>query len=1071
MQKKKCKLLLVLAASSLFALSSCGQQDVSSSSVDSKEPTSSVSSQQVKTYYAVTLTTGEHYTIEAVSGYNAAKVEKGKEFKFKVTAKEGYNLVSVKAGNTTLTDKDGVYTLTNIQANTTITVEVALKSFKVHFAGEHFTATPYGEFNPEDVKYGADYKFTIAVEEHYLLKSVKVGENALTAVDNVYTIANIMEDKTVTVATEIENFAITYEVTNATITAMEGYNKDKVDYGADFKFKVTPDEHYHVASVKVGETTLTADANGVYTISKVGGATTIKAVAEKDAFKVNFEGEHFTAAAYTGFNKDDVKYADSFKFTITPEEHYHIVSVKVGETTLTAEDGVYTLTSVEANQTVTVLTEIDSFAISFSGEHITATPMEGYDANKVNYGADFKFTVAAEAHYNVVSVKDGDTLLTATEGVYTLTNVTKATTITLTAELDTHTVTFTGEGYEVIEVEGFNKNSIVHGGKYSFKLKANEHTHVQSVKVGEKAITTDGAGTYTISNIVDNITVAVTTAEDTYKLTMPSDEKYTITLAEEGLDLNAVTYSKEVKFKVTPAKYHSVTAVKLNGNALTVGEDGYYLVKNQVFDAAITVETARNKATVTFNSNGGTAVEAKTIDQGTLVEEATPTRAGDTYYDTYTFGGWYLNGKKFDFSTVVESDITLVAKWNYGTAKSTISDVWAKENFTFENGATLETIETGFSKFCWDGKNQRVDTELRAQYIAEFGKTDDEGWMVNFNNSETKNKDETTTVIRGTISLPKTNFHELLANGKVARTEIGGYNTQNNMYIKAGGTDTMVNKNDNTQAISNLAKTSLTFYEDSEGKVRINYVDTSLEKPVSDSTRYGEIVLTDDEANGTSSIQLHSRQNGANRRYWLGKLRITNGERTFKDFSNKTGFTVEGGTIQSYADTLTTSNKDKAPYTQWKAATQPVNQAVGIFGTNASGATTLTLDAINLNELLANDEGIRFTLGAWNGGESVAFMDGENTVQMGISDILPKNSGGYNDATQLTKEGIEKIWRNWVVTIDKVGMHVHNVFENTDYDFALSEGQLNGTESLVFKLGKQSNNHFFMLTNMVTYHI
>lgn len=902
MQKKKCKLLLVLAASSLFALSSCDHQDVSSSSVDSKEPTSSIASQEVKTYYAVTLTTGEHYTIEAVSGYNAAKVEKGKEFKFKVVAKEGYNLVSVKAGNTTLTGKDGVYTITNIQANTTITVEVALKSFKVHFAGEHFTATPYGEFNPEDVKYGADYKFTIAVEEHYLLKSVKVGE-----------------------------------------------------------------------------------------------------------------------------------------------------------TTLTAEDGVYTLTRVEANQTVTVLTEIDSFAISFSGEHITATPMEGYDASKVNYGADFKFTVAAEAHYNVVSVKDGDTLLTATEGVYTLTNVTKATTITLTAELDTHTVTFTGEGYEVIEVEGFNKNSIVHGGEYSFKLKANEHTHISSVKVGDNTLTTDGAGTYTISNIVDNIKVAVVTAEDTYKLTLPSDERYTITLAEEGLDLNAVTYSKEVKFKVTPAKYYSVTAVKLNDNALTVGEDGYYLVKNQVFDATIAVETARNKATVTFNSNGGTAVEAKTIDQGALVEGVSPTRAGDTYYDTYTFGGWYLNGKKFDFSTVVESDITLIAKWNYGTAKSTNSDVWAKENFTFENGAALETLEAGFSKFCWDGS--KVDTELRAKYIAEFGKTNDDGWMVHFNNNKTN---------LGTISFPKTNFHELLANGKVARTEIGGYNTQNNMYIKAGGTDTMVNKNDNTQVISNLAKTSLTFYEDSEGKVHINYVDTSLEKPVSDSTRYGEIVLTDDEANGTSSIQLHSTQDGANRRYWLGKLHITNGERTFKDFSSKTGFTIEGGTIQSHADTLTSG---KAPFTQWKAATQPVNQAVGIYGTNASGATTLTLDAINLNELLANDEGIRFTLGAWNGGEFVSFMDGENAVQMGTSDAMPQTVEGWTDATRLTKEGIEKTWRNWVVTIDKVGMHVHNVFENTDYDFALSEGQLNGTESLVFKLGKASNNHFFMLTNMMTYHI
>lgn len=1047
MQKKKCKLLLVLAASSLFALSSCGQQDVSSSSVDSKEPTSSVSSQEVKTYYAVTLTTGEHYTIEAVSGYTANKVEKGKEFKFKVVAKEGYNLVSVKAGNTTLTGKDGVYAITNIQANTTITVEVALKSFKVHFAGEHFTATPYGEFNPEDVKYGADYKFTIAVEEHYLLKSVKVGENALTAVDNVYTIANIMEDKTVTVATEIENFAITYEVTNATITAMEGHNKDKVDYGADFKFKVTPDEHYHVASVKVGETTLTPDAEGVYTLSKVAGATTIKAVAEKDAFKVNFAGEHFTATAHTGFNKDDVKYGDSFKFTVTPEEHYHIVSVKVGETTLTAEDGVYTLTSVEANQTVTVLTEIDSFAISFSGEHITATPMEGYDPNKVNYGADFKFTVAAEAHYNVVSVKDGDTLLTATEGVYTLTNVTKATTITLTAELDTHTVTFTGEGYEVIEVEGFNKNSIVHGGKYSFKLKANEHTHISSVKVGDNTLTTDGAGTYTISNIVDNVKVAVTTAEDTYKLTMPSHETYTITLAEEGLDLNAVTYSKEVKFKVTPAKYYSVTAVKLNDNALTVGEDGYYLVKNQVFDATIAVETARNKATVTFNSNGGTAIEAKTIDQGTLVEEATPTRAGDTYYDTYTFGGWYLNGKKFDFSTVVESDITLIAKWNYGTAKFTKSDVWAKENIVTGGTASIGTIAEAFNTLYWN----KTPSE-KEQAIKDFGKTDDDGWMIKYNDDK---------VTDGSITLPKTNFHELLANGKVARTEIGGYNSQNYICLKAGGEDKMIVNNKTDQSLACLTRTSLTFYEDLEGKVHVRFLDTMLEKPASDSSRYGEIVLTDEEANGTSSIQLYSTQSGRTRRYWLGKLRITNGERTFKDFSNKTGFTVEGGEIRTQEETL----KGGAPFKQWNAAVAPLKQGIGILG-NSSKSGTLTLDKMNLNELLANGEGVRFTLGAWNGGELVSFMDGETASGVGLN-----ATKANNDQAAQTKESLEGTWLNWVVTIDKVGMHVHNVFENKDYDFALTEGQLNGTESLVFKLGKVSNGRFFLLSNMMTYHI
>ena len=69
-----------------------------------------------------------------------------------------------------------------------------------------------------------------------------------------------------------------------------------------------------------------------------------------------------------------------------------------------------------------------------------------------------------------------------------------------------------------------------------------------------------------------------------------------------------------------------------------------------------------------------------------------------------------------------------------------------------------------------------------------------------------------------------------------------------------------------------------------------------------------------------------------------------------------------------------------------------------------------------------------------------------------------------------TKETIEKVWHNWQVSIDKAGMHVKNVFTNENHDFKLTDKQLNGEESLVFKLGnKQSINRFYLLTNMLTY--
>ena len=64
------------------------------------------------------------------------------------------------------------------------------------------------------------------------------------------------------------------------------------------------------------------------------------------------------------------------------------------------------------------------------------------------------------------------------------------------------------------------------------------------------------------------------------------------------------------------------------------------------------------KYTVTFDSNGGSKVASKTVNEGSTVSKpSNPTKKG------YTFVGWQLNGKDYNFSTKVTSNITLVAKW------------------------------------------------------------------------------------------------------------------------------------------------------------------------------------------------------------------------------------------------------------------------------------------------------------------------------------------------------------------------------------------------------------------------
>ena len=67
---------------------------------------------------------------------------------------------------------------------------------------------------------------------------------------------------------------------------------------------------------------------------------------------------------------------------------------------------------------------------------------------------------------------------------------------------------------------------------------------------------------------------------------------------------------------------------------------------------------ANNYYTVTFDSNGGSAVTAQSIEAGQKATKPT-----DPTKDGYDFKGWTLSGSAYDFNTAVNGDITLVATW------------------------------------------------------------------------------------------------------------------------------------------------------------------------------------------------------------------------------------------------------------------------------------------------------------------------------------------------------------------------------------------------------------------------
>ncbi len=73
--------------------------------------------------------------------------------------------------------------------------------------------------------------------------------------------------------------------------------------------------------------------------------------------------------------------------------------------------------------------------------------------------------------------------------------------------------------------------------------------------------------------------------------------------------------------------------------------------------------------TVTYDSNGGSAVSAQSIKENDKALAPTaPTKAG------YDFAGWYVGETAFDFESAITQNITLTAKWTKVTYTITYKD-------------------------------------------------------------------------------------------------------------------------------------------------------------------------------------------------------------------------------------------------------------------------------------------------------------------------------------------------------------------------------------------------------------
>ena len=227
--------------------------------------------------------------------------------------------------------------------------------------GTGYTAAPaYGE--TLSVTSGASFDFTVTLSTGYTQSAVIVWANgdALTAYGKIYTISNVARDVTVTVeGVTLNTYTVTLPGNGTAYTAApaSGYGTT-AKYGGDFKFTVALSAGYSQSDITVSANgVVLTPADGVYTISGIAANQTVTVGGVVlNSYTVTLpQGTGYAAAPAGGYGAT-ANYGGSYKFTVTLADEYGqcAITVKANGAVLTAAGGVYAISNITADQTVTV---------------------------------------------------------------------------------------------------------------------------------------------------------------------------------------------------------------------------------------------------------------------------------------------------------------------------------------------------------------------------------------------------------------------------------------------------------------------------------------------------------------------------------------------------------------------------------------------------------------------------------------------------------------------------------------------------------------------------------------------
>ena len=215
-----------------------------------------------------------------------------------------------------------------------------------------------------------------------------------------------------------------------------------------------------------------------------------------------------------------------------------------------------------------------------------------------------------------------------------------------TAQVQTHTVTFTGAGDDFTQTVADGSSATV------------------PTVPSKKGYTFDGwysgDSLYDFTTpVTDDLTVEAHWTKNSYTVSFDSNG---------GSDVD----SQQVPYREKASQPDNPTLDGYTFQGWTLDGDPYDF--NTPVTSSITLKAlwskntpVAKKHTVTFDSGKGSKVDSQTVKEGDPVSKPdNPTREG------YTFNGWLLGGDPYDFTTPVMQDLTLTASWTKNKSTYTV---------------------------------------------------------------------------------------------------------------------------------------------------------------------------------------------------------------------------------------------------------------------------------------------------------------------------------------------------------------------------------------------------------------